>query len=125
MVKADITYSDFEKLDIRVGLIVGASAPEWSEKLIRYEIDLGEEIGKRVLFSGIRKWITPEELIGKKVPVVVNMAPKKMGDEESAGMVVMVDPSTSHSASLMAGSGQVAPVMIYLPDNLPIGSIIR
>lgn len=112
MVKADITFSDFEKLDIRVGLIVGASAPEWSEKLIRYEIDLGEEIGKRVLFSGIRKWVTAEELVGKKVPVVVNMAPKKMGDEESAGMVIMVDTPDK-------------PVMIYLPDNLPIGSIIR
>lgn len=112
MVKADITYFDFEKLDIRVGLIVGASAPEWSEKLIRYEIDLGEEIGKRVLFSGIRKWVTPEELVGKKVPVVVNMAPKKMGDEESAGMVIMVDTPDK-------------PVMIYLPDNLPVGSIIR
>jgi len=115
--KTDINYSDFEKLDIRVGLILNASAPDWSEKLIRYEIDLGEEIGRRVLFSGIRKWITPEELVGKRVPVIVNMSPKKMGDEISQGMVIMVDPS--------AGSGQVAPVMIYLPDNLLVGSLIR
>lgn len=110
--KADITYLDFEKLDIRVGLIVGASAPDWSEKLIRYEIDLGEEIGKRILFSGIRKWISPEELVGKKVPVVVNMVPKKMGEEFSQGMVVMVDTPDK-------------PVMIYLPDNLAVGSVIR
>jgi methionyl-tRNA synthetase len=110
--KTDIAYSDFEKLDIRVGLITAASAPDWSEKLIRYEIDLGEEIGKRILFSGIRKWITPEELIGKKVPVVVNMAPKKMGDEESAGMAVMVDAPEK-------------PVMIYLPEDLPVGCVIR
>jgi len=117
MIKADINYSDFEKLDIRVGLVVGTSAPEWSEKLIRYEIDLGVEIGKRILFSGIRKWIAPEELVGKKVPVIVNMVPKKMGDEISQGMVIMVDPSTS--------SGQMAPVMIYLPDELVVGSVIR
>jgi methionyl-tRNA synthetase len=110
--KTDINYSDFEKLDIRVGLITGASAPDWSEKLIRYEIDLGEEIGKRILFSGIRKWITPEELVGKKVPVVVNMAPKKMGEEMSQGMVIMADSSDR-------------PVMIYLPDDLTMGSVIR
>jgi len=115
--KTDINYSDFEKLDIRVGLILNASAPDWSEKLIRYENDLGEEIGRRVLFSGIRKWITPEELVGKRVPGIGNMAPKKMGDEMSQGMVIMADPSTS--------SGQVAPVMIYLPDNLLVGSVIR
>ena len=95
-----------------MGLIVVASAPEWSEKLIRYEIDLGEEIGKRILFSGIRKWITPEELIGKKVPVVVNMAPKKMGNEMSQGMVIMVDTPDR-------------PVMIYLSDNLAMGSVVR
>ena|SRR3989344_6868305 len=110
--KADIAYSDFEKLDIRVGLIVSASAPDWSEKLIRYEIDLGEEIGRRILFSGIRKWITPEELVGKKIPVVVNMAPKKMGDEMSQGMVLMVDTPDK-------------PVMIYLPDDLAVGLVIR
>lgn len=112
MVKDNIAYADFEKLDIRVGLIVAATAPEWSEKLIRYEIDLGEEIGKRVLFSGIRKWITPEELVGKKVPVIVNMAPKKMGPEESHGMVVMVDTEEK-------------PVMIYLPEEVAVGSVVR
>lgn len=110
--KADITYSDFEKLDIRVGLVLNATLPEWSEKLIRYEIDLGEEIGKRILFSGIRKWITPEELVGKKVPVVVNMVPKKMGEEVSQGMVVMVDTKEK-------------PVMIYLPAEAEVGSIVR
>lgn len=107
-----IAYSDFEKLDIRAGLIVSASAPDWSDKLIRYEIDLGEEVGVRVLFSGIRKWFTPEELVGKKVPVIVNMASKKMGGEESQGMVIMVD-------------GEDRPEMIFLPEDIKPGVVIR
>src|SRR3989344_4478073 len=111
MIKADISYDEFAKLDIRAGLIVEASAPEWSEKLIRYEIDLGEEVGKRILFSGIRKWYQPEDLIGKKVPVVVNLAPKKMGEEESQGMVIMMD-------------GPEGPALIYLPAETVVGTVI-
>lgn len=107
-----INYEDFGKLDIRAGKIVEASLPEWSEKLIRYEIDFGEEIGKRVLFSGIRKWYRPEDLVGKIVPVVINLAPKKMGDEESQGMTIMVDQETG-------------PVLIFLPETVILGSVVR
>lgn len=113
-----ISYEDFGKLEIRVGLIVEASNPEWSDKLVRYVVDLGEEVGKRTLFSGIRAFYSPEELVGKKVPVIVNMAPKKMGQEFSEGMVLMVD-------SLMS-SGQVQkPVMIYLSEEVTVGSVVR
>lgn len=110
--KPDIAYDDFAKLDIRAGLIMAASAPEWSEKLIRYEIDLGEEIGKRILFSGIRKWYQPEDLVGKKVPVVVNLTPKKMGEEESQGMAIMLD-------------GPEGPALIFLPEETVVGTVIR
>jgi len=110
--KQTVAYDDFAKLDIRVGLIVSASAPEWSEKLIRYEVDLGEEIGKRVLFSGIRKWYGTEDLTGKKIPVVVNLSPKKMGEEESQGMALMVDSIER-------------PVMIFLPEEMELGAVIR
>jgi methionine--tRNA ligase beta chain len=107
-----INYTDFEKLDIRAGKIVDASAPEWSEKLIRYEIDFGEELGKRVLFSGIRKWYTPEELVGKIVPVIVNMEPKKMGEEFSQGMTIMAD-------------GEDGPKLIFLAETIVPGTVIR
>jgi methionine--tRNA ligase beta chain len=107
-----INYGDFEKLDIRAGKILAASAPEWSEKLIRYEFDLGEELGKRVLFSGIRKWYTPEELVGKTLPIIVNMEPKKMGDEVSQGMVIM-------------GDAEDGPKLIFLGDDIVPGTVIR
>lgn len=110
--KTEIAYDDFAKLDIRVGKVLAASAPEWSEKLLRYEVDLGEEIGKRVLFSGIRQWYGPEGLIGKNIPVVVNLAPKKMGNEESQGMCIMADTEEK-------------PVLLFLPEDLEPGSVIR
>lgn len=107
-----INYTDFEKLDIRAGKVLSASSPEWSDKLIRYELDFGAEIGERVLFSGIRKWYTPEELVGKILPVIVNMTPKKMGDEESQGMVIMAD-------------GEDGPKLIFLSETIVPGTVIR
>ncbi len=107
-----INYDDFGKLEIRAGVIVEADAPEWSEKLIRYKIDFGEEIGKKTLFSGIRSFYSPEELVGKKVPVILNMTPKKMGQEFSEGMVLMVD-------------GAEKPVMIFLPESVEPGAVVR
>lgn len=110
--KPVINYSDFEKLDIRVGEVTEASAPLWSNKLIRMEVDLGEEIGKRILFSGIRKWYRPEEIIGKKMSFVVNMEPKKMGEEESQGMLLMLDTEEQ-------------PFLIFLPETVKPGTMVR
>lgn len=110
--KLNINYEDFEKLDIRVGKVVAASEPEWSHKLLRMEVDLGDEIGKRILFSGIRKWYSPDDVVGKNMQFVVNMAPKKMGDEESQGMLIMVDTEEK-------------PILIFLHEELKPGSMIR
>lgn len=107
-----ITYDDFSKLDLRVGQVTAASWPEWSEKLIRYEVDLGEEIGKRVMFSGIRAWYKPEDLVGKKYVFVVNMAPKKMGPEESQGMMIMVD-------------SEEKPILLEVSAEARIGEMVR
>lgn len=110
--KEIITYDDFAKLDIRVGLITDADLPEWSSKLIRYEVDLGEEIGKRTIFSGIRQWYKPEDLIGKKYQIIINLAPKKMGDEESQGMMIMCD-------------GESGPMLIEVPSDVEPGTVVR
>lgn len=112
MIKPDITYDDFSKLDLRVGKVTEASLPEWSEKLIRYEADFGEELGKRILFSGIRAYVKPEEMIGKKYIFVVNMAYKKMGPEESQGMMIMADSENGA-------------VLIPVPDEVEVGATVR
>lgn len=110
--KPVVEYSDFEKLDLRVGQIISADLPQWSEKLIRYEVDFGSEIGKRVMFSGIRSWVKPEEMVGKKYVFVVNMKYKKMGEEESQGMMIMAD---SESGA----------ILIPVPDEIAPGTVVR
>lgn len=89
--KKNVSYTDFEKLDFRVGEVTSAEEPLWSNKLLRLEVEFGDEIGKRIIFSGIKKWYKPEDLMGKKYIFLVNMEPKKMGDEESEGMMIMAD----------------------------------
>ena len=111
-VKAIITYPDFEKLDLRVGTVIEASLPDWSTKLIRYSVDFGNDIGKRTLFSGIRKWYTPDDLIGKQYIFVINLEPKKMGDEESQGMMIMT-------------ATEERPVLQPLQIAVPNGSVVR
>lgn len=52
--KPSITFADFDELELRMGTVVAATEPEWSNKLLRFEVDFGPEIGQRVIFSGGR-----------------------------------------------------------------------
>ncbi len=91
MFKPTITFSDFAKLDLRVGKIVNAQDKEGSDKLVRLTVDMGEEVGQRTIFAGIRAFFTTKTLIGKLVVVLINLEPKKMLDEESQGMLIAAD----------------------------------
>jgi methionyl-tRNA synthetase len=84
---ATITYEDFAKLDLRVALITAAERIEKSKKLLRCQVDLGFE--KRQVLAGIGEHLTPEDVIGKKVVMVANLAPRKMMGLESQGMLLM------------------------------------
>ena len=87
--KAEIVYDDFAKLDLRVGTIVSAQKVEKADKLLKLEVDLGFE--KRTIVSGIALHFKPEEIIGKQVVVVANLAPRKMRGIESNGMILMAE----------------------------------
>jgi len=95
--KPTIEYPDFEKLDLRVGVILEASAPEWSRKLLQFTVDFGSEIGQKTIFSGIREWYQPEEFLNKSYVFVINLAERKMGNPDagqggfSQGMMIMAD----------------------------------
>ncbi len=93
-VPAKINFDDFSKIDIRVGTVVEAEVPEWSHWVIKLTVDLGEEIGKKVCFSGIMKFFKPEDLKGNQYPFVVNLEPKKIGPEGdfSECMMIMAVP---------------------------------
>jgi len=66
-IKPSINYPDFEKLDLRVGKVVAASNPDWSEKLLEFKVDFGEEIGEKTILSGIKNDYPLEEPIPIKI----------------------------------------------------------
>jgi len=88
-VKPAIQYEDFAKIDLKVGTIVSAEKVEKADKLLKLEIDLGFE--KRTVVSGIAMHHKPEEIVGKQVVVVANLAPRKMRGIESNGMILMAE----------------------------------
>lgn len=86
-VKPDIPFEDFEKLDIRVGLVKACEKVKKSKKLLKFTLDDGS--GKdRTILSGIAQWYEPERLIGKRVLFVANLAPRQMMGETSCGMIL-------------------------------------
>jgi methionyl-tRNA synthetase len=89
--KSEIVYDDFAKIDLKVGTIISAKKVEKADKLLNLEIDLGFET--RTILSGIAQHFTPEEITGKQVVVVANLAPRKMRGIESNGMILMAEDS--------------------------------
>lgn len=87
--KPEVTIDDFSKLDIRVGKVLAAEKMEKSEKLLKLTIDAG--IDTRTILSGIAKHYTAEEMIGKQVTFIANLAPRKMMGIESQGMILSAE----------------------------------
>lgn len=82
-----ISYDDFAKLDIRIGLVVAAEMVPEADKLIKCTVDFGE-LGQRTIVSGIAQWKKPEALVGKRLPYIVNLAPRVLRGVESQGMLL-------------------------------------
>lgn len=85
-IQTHIEYEDFKKVRIQVGEIISAEPVEGSEKLLKLQVKFGEE--ERQILSGISKFISPEQLIGTKVPFVTNLKPRMMMGLESNGMIL-------------------------------------
>lgn len=108
-VKEEIQFDDFAKIDLKVGTIVAAEKVEKADKLLKLQIDLGFEI--RTIVSGIALHFKPEEIIGKQVTVVTNLAPRKMRGIESNGMILMAEDAAGKlyfihpSTTIENGSG--------------------
>jgi methionyl-tRNA synthetase len=107
--KEAITIDDFDRLDLRVALILAVEKVAGSKKLLKLEVDIGSE--KRTVLSGISKHYAPEALVGKKVIVVANLMPAKLMGIESQGMV-------------LAGSFSDSLEVVTL-DALPAGAVVR
>lgn len=87
--KSEIQFDDFAKIDLRTGVILSAQKVPKADKLLQLEVDLGFE--KRTILSGIAMHFQPEEIIGKQVIVVANLAPRKMRGIDSNGMILMAE----------------------------------
>jgi methionyl-tRNA synthetase len=92
--KEEIAFDDFTKLDIRVGTIIEAEKMPKTKKLLVLKVDTGFDT--RTIVSGIAESFKPEEVIGKKVTVLVNLAPRKLRGVESQGMILMTEDESGN-----------------------------
>jgi methionyl-tRNA synthetase len=106
-----ITIDDFAKVELRVAQILVAERIPKADKLLRLEVDLGYE--KRQILAGIAEYYEPEKLIGRKIVIVANLAPRKMRGLESNGMLL--------AASLEGG----APVLAGFLEEVPLGARLK
>ena len=103
-----ISIDDFAKVELLVGMIEQAEFVEKSDKLLKLQVDFGEK-GKRQIFSGIRKYYAPEELIGKQGTFVFNLHPRKMMGSESQGMMLFAQDA--------AGMLQIVAPLALVPNG--------
>lgn len=106
-----INFDDFAKLEIKIGKIVSAEKVEDANKLLKLEIDFGDE--KRQIVSGIAQWYKVEDLVGKQVPVLVNLEPRTFRGVQSQGMI------------LAAAGDDDSAVLLHPDKDVPPGSKIR
>lgn len=105
-VKGEIVFEDFMKMDIRIGRVLEAEKVVKSNKLLKLTIDTG--LDQRTVLSGIAQYFNPEEVVGKQVSVLVNLAPRKMMGFESQGMVLMTEDKDGN-LSFLQPSEEVNP----------------
>ena len=106
-----ISIDDFAKIELRVGLVKVAERVPKADKLLRLEIDIGTEV--RQVLAGIAEAYAPENLVGRKVVIVANLAPRKLRGMESNGMIV--------AASLEGGK----PVLAGFLEDVPVGARLK
>ena len=96
--KAEIEYDDFMKMQFQVGEIISCEAVPKSKKLLCSQVKIGSQV--KQIVSGIRKYYTPEEMVGKKVMVLVNLKPAKLAGVLSEGMLLCAEDAEGNLALL-------------------------
>ena len=87
--KAEVSFDDFDKMDIRISTIIAAEKVAKTKKLLKLTVDTG--IDRRTIVSGIAEYFKPEELVGRQVSVLVNLAPRELKGIRSEGMILMAE----------------------------------
>lgn len=107
--KGEIEYDDFMKLDIRIGTILEAAKVPKADKLLQFKVDTGLDV--RTIVSGVAKFFAPEDLVGKQVPVLVNLKPRKIRGVESQGMILFPEDPDGN-------------LKLMSPDEIDPGSVV-
>ncbi len=100
--KPEVSFDEFSRMDIRIGKILKAERVEKSKKLLKLQVDTG--IDTRTVMSGIAEHFSPEDIIGKQVTILVNLAPRKIMGVESQGMILMASDKDGSLKMLSPGS---------------------
>lgn len=122
-----ISFRDFQMLDMRIGTVIKAVVPEWSHWVMKLTVDLGEEIGERIIFAGIMHYYKPEEIEGKQFPFVVNLEPKKIGPEGdySEGMMMAGDGKLATPIKVEDEEVDEKPILLSPWEQVEPGTRIR
>ena len=102
----EISYDDFAKLDLRLAKVIACEEVKKSKKLLKCTLQMGGE--ERIVLSGIKKWYSPEQLIGKTVVVAANLAPKTICGIESHGMILCASDASDENLSALTTMGDMA-----------------
>ncbi len=105
-----VTFDDFQKLELKIGTVLSAEKVEGADRLLKLEVDLGAE--KRQVVAGVAQVYGPEDLVGKQVPILVNVEPRKIMGVESRGMILCTVDGES-------------PVLMHPVREVPPGALIR
>lgn len=111
-IKPEISFEDFAKIDLRVGTIISADQIDESEKLVKLIVDLGSDT-KRQILAGIKKFYPVEDLVGRQIVIVANLAARQMMSYQSEGMLLAANDEL----------GQ--PVILQVEKSVPNGSSIK
>lgn len=112
--KGIVDFSEWEKIDLRVGKIMEVEDIEGADKLYKLTVDLGSEIGNRIVCAGIKEHYSKEDLEGKKIILFVNLTPRKLRGIESQGMIL---------AAVNEDENKV--VLISPEKDIEVGSKVR
>ncbi|HLC78738.1 MAG TPA: methionine--tRNA ligase subunit beta [Candidatus Nanoarchaeia archaeon] len=102
-----VSFSDWQKINLRVGKVTKAEDIEGADKLYKLEVDLGKTIGNRIICAGIKEFYSKEDLKGRKIVVVENLQPRKMRGIESQGMLLAAVSEDESSVVLVKPKNDV------------------
>jgi tRNA-binding protein len=122
---SQITFDQFSAVDIRIGTVTNAEVPEWSHWVMRITVDLGPEIGEKKCFSGIMKFFSTTDLIGKQFPFVINLKPRTIGPDKELSEVMMIMCCPGDDSPDPKVQEETPTVLFELPEKVVNGTKVR